>query len=240
MVKNNTGGNKSKKMARKTVPTGGGGQDVRRVTDSCEMYAAITKIYSSKRCDVIGTDGKTRACTIRGKFLGRKRNGDGTIAVGAWVMIGFYDWEVRGDGSKTCDLLEVYTQNEKEKLKQLDGQHLSAIMGIGELEGTENEFIFSAFHQTAGAADASEAAGASEAADASASASDEDADAPDAALVRPVTKAVVKDNNNNNLHKPTHNLHTHNLATHMQKINMAKKETPNEQLDWLNIKVEDI
>ena len=112
MVKNNTGGNKSKKMARKTVPTGGGGQDVRRVTDSCEMYAAITKIYSSKRCDVIGTDGKTRACTIRGKFLGRKRNGDGTIAVGAWVMIGFYDWEVRGDGSKTCDLLEVYSASE--------------------------------------------------------------------------------------------------------------------------------
>jgi hypothetical protein len=183
---------------------------------------------------VIGTDGKTRACTIRGKFLGRKRNGDGTIAVGAWVMIGFYDWEVRGDGSKTCDLLEVYTQNEKEKLKQLDGQHLSAIMGIGELEGTENEFIFSAFHQTADADATSKAAGASSAADA---ASDEDADAPDAALVRPVTKAVVKGKNNN---LATHNLHTHNLATHMQKINMAKKETPNEQLDWLNIKVEDI
>ena len=70
MVKNAVGGNKSKKVARKNVPTSHGMTlGVRRVKEACEMYAAVTKIYSGKRCDIIGTDGITRACNVRGKFL---------------------------------------------------------------------------------------------------------------------------------------------------------------------------
>lgn len=146
MVKN-TGGNKSKKVARKNASTGyTGTQEVRRVIDACEMYAAVTKIYSSRRCDVIGSDGKTYQCNVRGKFLKSKRTGDGALAVGVWIIIGFYDWEVRGDGSKGCDLLEIYTTMEKEKLKQLEARNLAAIMNVGELAGAENEFTFSNFH----------------------------------------------------------------------------------------------
>lgn len=148
MVKN-TGGNKSKKVARKNVGlNGGNSQDVRRVSDPCEMYAAVMKIYSSRRCDVIGTDGKTYQCTVRGKFLKNKRGGNNALVPGVWIIVGFYDWEVRGDGSKTCDLLEIYTPIEKDKLKQLEAHNLAAIMNIGELEGTENEFTFSKFKET--------------------------------------------------------------------------------------------
>jgi len=147
MVKN-TGGNKSKKVARKNVGLGGGNsQEVRRVSDPCEMYAAVTKIYSSRRCDVMGADGKLYQCTVRGKFLKNKRGGNNSLIPGVWVIIGFYDWEVRGDGSKTCDLLEIYTPIEKDKLKQLEAHNLAAIMNIGELEGTENEFTFSKFKE---------------------------------------------------------------------------------------------
>ena len=47
MVKNAVGGNKSKKQARKNVPTSHGMTlGVRRVKEACEMYAAVTKIYS--------------------------------------------------------------------------------------------------------------------------------------------------------------------------------------------------
>jgi hypothetical protein len=148
MVKNSTGGNKSKKGARKNIGLNSGGgnsHDVRRVNDPCEMYAAVTKIYSSRRCDVTGTDGLTYQCNVRGKFLKSKRGGNGGLAVGVWILIGFYEWEVRGDGSKTCDLLEIYTPIEKDKLKQLEAHNLAAIMNIGELEGTENEFTFSKF-----------------------------------------------------------------------------------------------
>ena len=145
MVKN-TGGNKSKKVARKNVGlNNSNSQEVRRVSDPCEMYAAITKIYSSRRCDVMGSDGNKYQCTVRGKFLKNKRGGNNALAPGVWVIIGFYDWEVRGDGSKTCDLLEIYSPIEKDKLKQLEAHNLAAIMNIGELEGTENEFTFSKF-----------------------------------------------------------------------------------------------
>jgi hypothetical protein len=143
MVKN-TGGNKSKKVARKNVSAGNtSAHDVRRATDASEMYAAITKIYSSQRCSVLGADGNTYQCTIRGKFLKNKRSGEGLIN-GAWVLIGFYDWEVRSDGSKKCDLLEIYSNLEKDKLKQLEARHLAELMKIdGSAEGN---CTFSNFH----------------------------------------------------------------------------------------------
>ena len=155
MVKN-TGGNKSKKVARKNASGNNNGQEVRRVNDPCEMYAAVTKIYSSRRCDVLGSDGNTYSCTVRGKFLKSKRTGDGALGIGVWVIIGFYDWEVRGDGSKNCDLLEIYTQLEKEKLKQLEARHLKAILSVGELAGSENEFTFSNFKMDEGKESSSE------------------------------------------------------------------------------------
>ena len=148
MVKN-TGGNKSKKVARKNV--GGGSmsstQDVRRVADPCEMYAAVLKIYSSRRCDVMGSDGKTYQCTVRGKFLKSKRGSNSALVPGVWIIIGFYDWEVRSDGAKTCDLLEIYSPMEKDKLKQLEAHNLTAIMNVGELEGSANELTFSKFKE---------------------------------------------------------------------------------------------
>ena len=144
MVKN-IGGNKSKKVARKNVGLNSHTPDVRRVADPCEMYAAVTKIYSSRRCDVMGADGNVYQCTVRGKFLHNKRGGNGALLPGVWILIGFYDWEVRGDGKKTCDLLEIYSQVEKDKLKQLEAHALAALMNIGELAGTETEFTFSKF-----------------------------------------------------------------------------------------------
>ena len=122
MVKN-AGGNKSKKVARKNVSSYSSTNDVRKASDESEMYAMITKIFSSQRCSVIGADGNTYQCTIRGKFLKNKRSGEG-LTIGAWILIGFYDWEVRSDVTKKCDLLEIYSNMEKDKLKQLESKHL--------------------------------------------------------------------------------------------------------------------
>jgi hypothetical protein len=141
MVKN-AGGNKSKKVARKNVSYGGGSQDVRKAADASEMYAAVAKIYSSQRCSVLGADGNTYQCTIRGKFLKNKRSSEGLVN-GAWVLIGFYDWEVRSDGSKKCDLLEIYSNLEKDKLKQLETRHLAELMKI---DGEAGNCTFSSFH----------------------------------------------------------------------------------------------
>jgi hypothetical protein len=146
MVQNKKGGSGGKKVARKNV--GGGNassQDVRRITDPGEMYAVVSKIYSNRRCDVIGTDGNTYNCNVRGKFL-KGRRGNASMAVGVWLMVGFYEWEVRSDGSKNCDLLEIYTAVEKDKLRQLEGRKLDAIMHVGDMTGTENDCTFSNFH----------------------------------------------------------------------------------------------
>jgi hypothetical protein len=155
MVKN-TGGNKSKKVARKNV-SHTSTQDVRKAVDASEMYAVVSKIYSSQRCSVIGADGNTYQCTIRGKFLKNKRSGDGLVN-GAWILIGFYEWEVRSDGSKKCDLLEIYSNMEKDKLKQLEARHLAELM---KLEGSDGaNCTFSSFHvEKEGAAQGTEAVG---------------------------------------------------------------------------------
>ena len=140
MVKN-AGGNKSKKVARKNVSSTTT-HDVRRATDSNEMYASVTKIYSAQRCGVIGADGNTYQCNVRGKFLKNKRSGDG-LGPGCWVLIGFYDWEVRSDGKKNCDLLEIYSAVEKDKLKQFEPQNLSVLLKI---DGG-SDLTFSNFHK---------------------------------------------------------------------------------------------
>jgi hypothetical protein len=141
MVKN-TGGNKSKKVARKNVTSITTMHDVRRSMDSNEMYASVTKIYSSQRCGVIGSDGNTYQCNIRGKFLKNKRSNDG-LGIGCWVLIGFYDWEVRSNGIKNCDLLEIYSSVEKDKLKQLEPLKLSYLLK----NDGGNDLSFSDFHK---------------------------------------------------------------------------------------------
>jgi len=145
MVKN-AGGNKSKKQARKTVGAPTVTQNVRYVKEEGEMYAIITKIYGGKTCQVMCDDGISRRCTIRRKFM-MSRRGDNALAVGSWLMAGLYDWEKRADGSQTCDILEVYSAGERDKLKQtINAKFLKHIMAVNNtLEDNKNgnEFIFS-------------------------------------------------------------------------------------------------
>jgi hypothetical protein len=176
MVKN-AGGNKSKKVARKNVSYTST-QDVRKAADASEMYAVVSKIYSSQRCSVIGADGNTYQCTIRGKFLKNKRSGEGLIN-GAWILIGFYDWEVRSDGSKKCDLLEIYSNVEKDKLKQLEARHLAELMKLDSSDGA----TFSNFHiEKEDQAEAAQVVDSSE---------DEEPSIPEPSLATKVAHAIV-------------------------------------------------
>jgi len=145
MVKN-SGGNKSKKQARKTVGLPTAAQNVRYVKEEGELYAVITKIYGGKTCQVMCDDGVSRRCTIRRKFM-MSRRGDNALSVGSWLMAGLYDWEKRADGTQTCDILEVYSAGEREKLKQtVNTKVLKHIMAVNNtLEDNKNgkEFVFS-------------------------------------------------------------------------------------------------
>ena len=127
MVKNATGGNKSKKQARSSsyAPQ----QNIRKANEEGEMYAAVTKIFGGPNCLVMCNDGVSRSCIIRNKFKTRGKR-DNNITVGSWILVGLRDWEVRSDGTQKCDLLEVYSHSEKDKLKQIevcDFKHLNSV-----------------------------------------------------------------------------------------------------------------
>jgi len=117
MVKNETGGNKSKKQARSK--SSALQQNIRKAKEEGEMYAAVTKIFGGPNCQVMCNDGVSRSCIIRNKFKTRGKR-DNNITVGSWILVGIRDWEVRSDGTQKCDLLEVYSHSEKDKLKQIE------------------------------------------------------------------------------------------------------------------------
>lgn len=115
MVKN-TGGNKSKRQCRKHVNTPQQ-RNVRYIKEDGEMYAVITKMFGGPNCQAMCMDGVSRLCIIRNKFRGRDKR-DNTISVNSWVLIGRRDWEARsGNKLEKCDLLEVYSQSDREKIK---------------------------------------------------------------------------------------------------------------------------
>ena len=127
MVKNQ-GGNKSKKGARKTM-VAPQNKSVREkdVKEPCEMYASMVKLYGGQFCEVICEDGVTRICVIRSKFRGRGKQ-DNFLAIGVLILIGLRDWEVRHpDKKENCDLLCVYREDEKIKLKATAQGNWSAL-----------------------------------------------------------------------------------------------------------------
>jgi hypothetical protein len=145
MVKNETGGKRSKQVARKTVEKPQTSQRVRYVEEPGEMYAIVTAKFGGRNIQVMCHDGVSRRCVIRNKFM--KLKGDNSISIGSWLMVGIYEWEKRVDCTQTCDVLEIYLRAEKEKIKQ--NVNISVIKHIieisNEMEGNKkgNELIFS-------------------------------------------------------------------------------------------------
>jgi initiation factor 1A len=118
MVKNNGGGN-HKHMARKFSGEGQRINNKLRISeDECEVFAQVEKLLGNGMCYVNCMDNKKRLCIIRGKFRGRgKRNN--TLVIGTWCLIGLRDYLSEApDGTLgKCDLLEVYSETDKPRLR---------------------------------------------------------------------------------------------------------------------------
>ena len=112
MVRNN-GGNKAKKFASKAFSVSE--KTTRFSTDKDEVYATVNRMLGSNICEVLCVDGKIRLCIIRGKFSGKGRR-DNRLCRGKWVLVGLRGWELTSKEKQKCDLLEVYSDNDKEKL----------------------------------------------------------------------------------------------------------------------------
>ena len=112
MVKNTVGGNKAKGFARKNEKP----QSNKLRLSECEdeKFAHIIKMFGNGMCQALCDDNVTRTCIIRGKFRGKgKRNS--FVTPGSIVLVGTRQaWSSDFD---KCDLLEVYSSNEIEQLK---------------------------------------------------------------------------------------------------------------------------
>ena len=118
MVKNTTGGNKSKGFARKNVNASKQSSKLRVADEEGEIYAVVVKLFGGARCSVVGEDKVERACIIRGKFRGGQRR-DHTLKAGTLVLVGEREWITEKAGKvRECDLLEVYSDIDKERLKK--------------------------------------------------------------------------------------------------------------------------
>jgi len=114
MVKNTTGGNRSKGLARKNE-----NQTFKKLRMSeCEeeRYAVVRKIFGGSRCEVFCDDNIMRNAIIRGKFSGKNKRNN-MISSGTILLVGLREWS-GSRKEKECDVLEVYGVFEVDQLKQ--------------------------------------------------------------------------------------------------------------------------
>jgi initiation factor 1A len=116
MVKNQTGGNRAKGLARKNESSGF--SKLRMSECPEEKYAIVRKIFGGTRCEAFCDDSVLRQAIIRGKFTGKKKRGN-IIAAGTIILVGLRDWATVKEGkTEECDVLEVYSAFEVDQLKQ--------------------------------------------------------------------------------------------------------------------------
>ena len=148
MVINSGGGNKGKHVGRKFVNGGSGGTKAVRVAqDAGEMYATVSKMLGNCMCGVMCYDGKNRLCIIRKKFTGRRKT-DNIVSAGGLILVGVHDYSGSSGSSavsrplQRCDLLYVYNDQEREKLRKVcDFGKLSAapVPGAGAGAGPDDD-----------------------------------------------------------------------------------------------------
>ena len=132
MVKNTFGGNKHKSQGRKFVNAKPSSK-LRLAECDGELYAVVTKMCGTGMFHAQCIDGELRLGHIRGKFSGRKKR-DNMVTPGIWVLVGERNFsnlqenstshsslltsqKTKKDKLEQCDLLEVYSDSDKQTLK---------------------------------------------------------------------------------------------------------------------------
>ena len=134
MVKNTHGGSGHKKFGRKFTTGGAKSNKLRISEDEGEIYAIVTKMLGNNMFHCFCVDDTLRLGHIRGKFTGKGKR-DNMVQGGKWVLIGLREWDVSSDHSSTkvknkiqqCDLLEVYSDSDKQRLKETISENWSVL-----------------------------------------------------------------------------------------------------------------
>ena len=131
MVKNTKGGSGHKKFARKHSGGGARINNLRVSQDISEVYAIVTKTLGNGMFHCHCIDVKIRLGHIRGKFSYRSGKRDNMVQVGKWVLVGLREWDTsdtsciskQSEKFQQCDLLEVYNDTDKLRLKETVNQN---------------------------------------------------------------------------------------------------------------------
>jgi initiation factor 1A len=153
MVKNKVGGNKAKKFARKNVNASIQPRKLRFAQHEDEVYGIVNRMIGNGQVIVLCSDSKERLCFIRNKFSGRNKQSN-LVTVGSWVIVGLRSWETTKSGKlEKCDLLEIYTDNEKHTLHQQCNVNFDALfneesklMNINDSDGAPKDEILFAYN----------------------------------------------------------------------------------------------
>ena len=139
MVKN-AGGNKSKKMGRKFI-SAPVDKKIRLSQEDAEIYAVVTKNLGNGMFYANDPSGRELLCIMRRKFKGRGKR-DNTVSPGGWVLVGQREFE--SCAKPKHDLLEVYSEYEKQKLKKTGDPIFSKLKSEYDKSDdiTEDEFTF--------------------------------------------------------------------------------------------------
>lgn len=144
MVKNTSGGSKTKSFARK-LHHEPDTFHLRLPTNEFEVIGCVYKMLGNGRMVVRTAHSKMEEiqCVIRNKFRGRaKRNH--IVGIGTFVLIGLYDWEA--PNFKSSDLLHVYSHENIAALKSNPAYSLSTLDSfVSQFTTTtaEQDFMFS-------------------------------------------------------------------------------------------------
>ena len=137
MVKNTTGGGRTKGLARKHQKATNSGNSFLRVPEcEGEEIALVTKMYGNGMCEIFTNDNIKLIGHIRNKFRGRQKRHN-KIEPGNFVLIGLREWE---SVKKNCDILTIYDDNEVNQLKikpDIKIDHLIRLKNVNSIISTD-------------------------------------------------------------------------------------------------------
>ena len=122
MVKNTSGGTKTKGLARKHqggAGGGGGGGALRLPKNELEQLVVVTKMLGNGMCEVFNNDDVRFIAHIRNKFKGRNRRSN-DISVNSFILIGLREWE---KPAKNADVMFVYDVNDYHAFHSIPNLH---------------------------------------------------------------------------------------------------------------------
>ena len=117
MVKNTTGGTKTKGLARKHINSANSGRTAaaRLPENELEQIVYVNKMLGNGMCEVFNNDDIRLIAHIRNKFKGRHKRSN-NITANSYILIGLRDWETP---YKNCDVIFVYDDHHFNTIRNL-------------------------------------------------------------------------------------------------------------------------